>query len=953
MNIRKLLPDEIRSPWLFMAIHVLPQIVLSLILWRAWDLVSAEVAATGRGAYLTVLGMQIVIVLTAIIVGVVLMRRAALIRWQVGLAFIVLNILFLWAGFALCKDLVPRTVAEWMLSPMHLIFAFLCLVCPALFYDSLCVVGISLPISLAKDLGGSVAILVLIPTGWYIFAVIYSRFYSIVHIPFAVGMTIFIVCTAMVVFVFLRLLMWLYRVARGTFIPALLGGLVLPLCGLALNVAIPFPVNLQYWPVYVLTVVNGIVLLLPFNMMHPVRQWVWFARIVMYPFSLYFFILFLPFLPLSILAMIAAGAGFLILTPVFLFVVHSRMIFDETRMLARFVSREKILKLFIVAIALLPMGYVVRATIHRTALMRAVEAVYTPDLAVEQPAISPSVTKVALKRLQSMKDGLYLPFMSEIYNRIVFNGMVLPDYKVKRISEDICGEDFSQRPNFRGRWSGGGFFNIFLNTRSRSMSWANTRPPPRNVALKDVRITSIVTNGPLVEVRIELELQNSSQDMAEYVGEINVPSLVAVSGFELDMKGEWVEGRVADRKSALWLYHMIRDSTRRDPGVLVYTDPQHLKLSVFPFTPLELRRCAIRFVFLTGITAEIVVADQRFQLGGSEGVEMPIVQVALNGGGKALYVPREQAVSMPSVQRAVCVHFLLDVSASAVEAMPLYAKRVEEFFQRHLWVTNTAATAVNFGSKSICPAGTSPDKLREEVSRAMSQIKACGGYSPDMAVRRILFKELTSSTPSPCATLFVFVSASNAVPVNGINDFLGMMPDVSGIDVGKTVETPSAHVVQFNAGNSWALLSAESGGWVFNNEIADNNISFKVLAGSNETVITPGLQISVDSRWAAVAAIRKLSFLRILYPYRADMLRDEILSIAKKSGILAPETAYTVVETSAQWKTLERAEKMALGAHSALEFDEFQTPEPEVWIILAGFAVWLVVMRVVARRHVV
>ena len=101
MDAQKLLPDEVRSPWLFLVVHVLPQAVLSLILWRAWDLVSGEVSAAGRGAYLTIFGMQVGIVVAAAAVGVTLLRRGARVRWPVGLAFLVLNIAVLWTGLAL------------------------------------------------------------------------------------------------------------------------------------------------------------------------------------------------------------------------------------------------------------------------------------------------------------------------------------------------------------------------------------------------------------------------------------------------------------------------------------------------------------------------------------------------------------------------------------------------------------------------------------------------------------------------------------------------------------------------------------------------------------------------------------------------------------------------------------------------------------------------------------
>lgn len=941
MKDRPLLPEFLRAPWWLSAVHALPQALLALCLWRAWGLVSGELAPAGRGAYLTLACMQAGLVATAVGASFALRFRGLRVRWPVALAFLAIDVGFLWSAIALSDDLVPRTVADWMLSQPQLVFAMLCLVAPALFYCCLCVAGQTLRLTAAADIGASAAALVLVPAAWYIFAVLGHRFFSAIDLPFAAGLSLFILSTALVLFAFLRLLMRLYRAARGTLLPALLAGLVLPFGGLALNSAIPFPVNLQYWPVYVLTGLNAAVLLLPFRGGRASRLAVWCARAVMFPFTLYFFLIFLPFLPLSILAMIAAGAGFLILAPTFLFVVHARMLFDEARVLARSLPRARLAVLLLAALSLFPLCYAGRAALHRTALMRAVDAVYAPELADNRSAVSPAITRVALKRLQAMKEGLYLPFLSEVYNRIAFDGMVLPDHKVRQISEIVCGEDLTRGTSTpRGRLDP--FADLFTTgTRNRGRSWTNTRPPPRDVRLQALRLAAAVTNGPLVTARVELDLLNGAQDAAEYVVDIEIPPWVAVSGFELQMQGAWVPGQMVDRKAAMWVYHMIRDTTRRDPGLLVYTSPRRLRLNVYPFAASETRHAAIEFTVPSGNEAELAFGDRSLLLERAGASEPPVVIVPLAEGGSSVHVPRAVASRLPAHARPLAVHFLLDASTAAVESLPACVGRVSAFLDRHPWMTNTAATAVNFASIPLCPVGTSPSDLRRELSRQVPDVRAQGGYWPDAAIRRELHRELTASAPADHATLFVQVAGTNALDVEALDAWFELLPDVRVVTDRESVPDAGVPVVEVRSRDAWALLAPDSGGWVAGGDDAATAV-FHIRTGGQDVALEPGLRTSPDSILSAVASLRRLAALQTLHPPRAGELRDDILRLSRERGILAPGTAYIAVETAAQRVMLDRAEKQSLSAHEAMEFDEFKTPEPSVWIILAGFAAWSV-----------
>ncbi len=235
--------------------------------------------------------------------------------------------------------------------------------------------------------------------------------------------------------------LWLNNYKAGHLVLLLAVGLAGPLGGLALNSQLPFPCDFQSLFVYVLAVINGLVLLLNFKEGTKREVLGWFLRCLMYPFSLYFFLVFLPFLPLSLIAMIAAGSGFLILAPTALFIVHTQKLVDEGKRVANLLGWKAVLLLFAIGFAVMPAIISTRALSDRHSLTQAIDAVYSPDYTNKNIEIKLESVKRSLLKLRGMKDGIFLPFISTFYNKVVFNGMVLPDHKMNEMYLMFFGQD--------------------------------------------------------------------------------------------------------------------------------------------------------------------------------------------------------------------------------------------------------------------------------------------------------------------------------------------------------------------------------------------------------------------------------------------------------------------------------------------------------------------------------
>ena len=934
----KLLPDSYRSPFFLAVAHLLPKAVMGMILARAWLLVAGEAGPEARGAYLTVAALEVLLAVAVLGVAIALRKAGRETGWKTALALFAVNVGTLWAETFLADRMVPGSVASWMLSPGHLVFAGFCFTAPALFYCAVCVAGVPLPLSRGLDIGSSFAAMCLVPTGWYIAVVVIGHVFSFARFPFEVGLVFFIASTAVLCFAFLRLLLWLYRLAQGTLIPALLAGLLLPLAGLALNIGIPFPADLQYVSVYVLTIVNGVILVLPVGRRRGSQLAAWWLRSALYPFTLYFFLLFLPFLPMSIVAMLAAGAGFLILAPTFLFVIHTRMLFDERRRLREWMPARRLAVLFALALAVMPAAYTARARWHRAALMRAVDAVYSSDFSTARPRLAPRTVRAALVRLQNMKRGLYLPFLSELYNRLVFDGMVLPDHKVSEISRLICGEDLVEPvTGRRGRMQP---FMFLLGSDARNRSWANAPRVPRDVVLEGVALDAVTTNGVMREARLILTMHGGTSGNAEFQVDIGLSPGLAVSGYELEVDGQWVPGRIFDRKTALWVYHMIRDVVRRDPGLLHYVGPGRLELRVFPFAADQTRHCALRVLYPAGLHARVDVGGRELTLSDAS-PQPPLVLASLASGGTAVFIPPERARALPSQRRPSSAHFLLDVSAEAVDAIPDYGKRVEAWLAAHPDISHTAATAVNFASFPLAEPGTPASALPGRIRTGLAGIKAEGGFCPELAAARDVYRQLCLPAPSAFATTYVLIGKADPQPHAAAAELRRLVPDTKLAGETEALHSEPCAVLDIRFGGSRALLSADEGGWVSCDEAGESPTLTVTDANGMVEALAPDCFLLAESRYSALGELAALHRKTVLRPGSIDEHSHAVLSISRQSGILAPETAYIVVENTAQWRTLERAEQRSLGADHALEFDEFVTPEPSAWLVGGAFLVFL------------
>jgi hypothetical protein len=416
-----------------------------------------------------------------------------------------------------------------------------------------------------------------------------------------------------------------------------------------------------------MAIVNGVVVLLP--KIKRFESGLLFLRSTTYPFSLYFFLVFLPFLPLALPAMFALGLGFLFLVPVLLFILHTKKISDDFKESVSQSGFKMALLLIVLGVSILPGYFVWQTYSEKSAVKEALRYVYSPNYEVDQAFKGNlKATQQVLLNLKRYKEGIQLPYISDFYNRVVFEGMVLPDKKIADMYRIFTGEDIERVATGAGWQMRGGMGYGRGRGRARGIGVGRVRQIDHNVVLESSQV-QVMDEGDYRRARLHLVMHNTgSSEDAEFLSNISVPPGVIITDFQLRVDKDMVSGQIFERRTAQWVYHMIRDFVRRDPGLLSYKTPEQVELSVYPFIQGEKREVEISFEFPANFTPAVQVGDKTISLTESNVASSKETLSATDSKGNAfLFVPEEQSKLLPKVKRQPYLHFILDRSQKGLE----------------------------------------------------------------------------------------------------------------------------------------------------------------------------------------------------------------------------------------------------------------------------------------------
>lgn len=832
--------------------------------------------------------------------------------------------------------IIPWRIPNWMLGSEGFFYVGTFLM-PTLAYSLFILVYHSTPRGEDHRAGLNFILALLVPFSWYFFLTTILPLWQPVDRRFTEHAVIIFIIAGTVLFLFFLIrLIYILSLRRIEFfrkyqlywkIPITI---IFPLLGLALNnghldanawLGDNVFGNFNHFSFYGLAVLNGIVLCLPNLENESYRLGLFIARTSTFAYTLYFFLVFLPFLPLAVVAILAVGLGFLMLTPLALFVLHIAELSTDYKYLQSRLSRPLLRTIAISALLILPLMVTFNYLNHRRHLHRALDFVYHPDYEQKDEHINRRALAKTLETISEHKDrgrgfdlGIKTPFLSSYYNWLVLDNLMLSNAKIQQLEKVFFGK---------------GSFEV----ASESIDNAQ------------VEITNLQTRSEWDEAEqlwrswIDLEITNQQQDswMAEFATQIELPEACWISDYYLYVGDRKEMGMLTEKKSAMWVFAQIKNENR-DPGLLHYLSGNRVAFRVFPFANQEVRRTGIEFVHRSPV--DIKLDGRVVSLGGT--AESVGSSTALPKG--IFYLDKNTLEELDTVFRKPYYHFMLDVANVNESDFKRYQEQLQLVLQ---------ANGLDQVEAKISLVGTASQtfSITDEWMTAWDPDKPEQGFNLDRAIRKELVKHYQGKSttypiflvmsPRPFQNLIEKDFGDLAFTYPESDDFYILMPNNNWtrhslssashkieevLDISTIKQTPVLAYPNRQAPTHFFPLGQQSA-WGINDEYSPG--------------YDPGL---AEKSWAAALTLAANWRWQQLHPERSDQIWNPSVKASFDGHILSPLTAFIVVENEAQKAALRKKQSEVLKGKSSLDAGEdaarMSEPGYIIVLLLGGFILW-------------
>lgn len=931
------------NPKLLFIVNTIPIIILFLLLWGEYKIIHTLLSPQNKilwakfGIALATLGGLSFIY--ALILSV--LKKPVSLLYSVIALFSYIVYLYLYTVYL--NDIMPANIPQWMM-PTNLILYVGTFLMPTLAYCFFCIVLYFTPAYKNYAASKNFFLAVLIPILWYVFfQIILPILHNNLDSKFATHLLVILLITS----TFLCLFFLVRTVYILTFnnsqkwkkyelawkIPITL---VFPILGLLTNNGLVFNFfvnkdtgffgNFTNPIFYILAIINGILLCLP-NKPNVYYRWILFvARSITFAFTVYFFLVFLPFLPISIFAVLAVGFGFLMLTPLLLFVIHSNELVKDAKFLQNYCYSKLIPIVAFFSFLVIPIIITTNYLHHKRVLTQTLNYVYSSDYtkSYKIDTISLSNTLNNIKKNKLKLDfslfGDQIPYLTSYFNWIVLDNLTLSDSKIKAI-ENI-------------------FFGSALNslTNNNEPISVEQLPSPANNANNTVpSITAITANTTFDTTKqlysswINMEItNNSSLNNAEYSTTFELPTGCYISNYYLFVNGVKEMGLLAEKKAALWVYQQI-SITNQDPGILYYLNLNTIAFKVFPFLANETRKTGFEIIHKEPIS--FAISGKTLNLGTYTTPNLPPTIESTHQN--VLYVSAKQKEQLPQTQRNPYYHFIIDVSKGKEQERYNYIKNIKELQNQHLIsFDNAQISFVNSYTLNMPFDSTWQQQLLQQT--------CLGGFFAERAIKSALVSHYNKKNNSYPIIVVVSNNFNNAQIEKDFADLSFTYPENNYFYVLKNDGYLEAH----DLSNQPKQPLTKNNIPTFNNKVLaypnlkkpiaylPNNQTASIIV-SDTPVLTNNLAKEKD--WQTGLLLSAAYQWQTLHPEISNAISKKIVYKSIASKIMTPLTAYMVLENEAQKAALLQKQQQILAGNKNLDAgEELQAmSEPNLWILIA------------------
>lgn len=898
---------------------------------------------------------------------------------ELGLAYCLLTLALycgvLWWYMSQADVFVPRSVPGWLV-PTDLALYVWTLLMPTLAHALFALVVRLTPADRPGSLLLNFSLALGIPVGWGILSQLLAAVLR--HVWPALGGALsglsLVLSTLTFLFFVVRAgyLLGLRKAGvwgRRALVWKVLVTAVLPVAGLALNRKLAgdwsagagvFGNFSSPW-FYGLALLNAALLCVPEGRLSKwPRLGLFLGRSALFGYTFYFFLVFLPWLPLALPAVVLIGAGFLLLAPLLLFGVHVRELSADFAWLGQFFGRRLLTAGLLAGLAVLPLSITAQYGHDRRVLHAALAYLYAPDYARRYDLDAPSLarTLATLREHKSRADGFEFgsqqPFLSTYFTWLVLDNLMLSDAKLADIEYVFLGAKTAPAP-------------ALAAARGVGVS-LRTRPLPEGAAPQLTGATARSTYDPRQQAWVSwVDLRIANRDparrAAEYRTTLTLPAGCYVSDYYLDLNGRREPGLLAEKKAAAWVYaQILHETDARDPGLLTYLGPDQLSLRVYPVVGAAARQTGLQLLHKEPVV--LTIDGQRLTL-GDPAVAAPLPTPVATADGAVVYLSAPAKKALPLVRRRPRLHFLLDASAAAAAGPADYQARITRHFPAARGVGQGAAPAARF---SLVNAYATPVPAGADWPAQLAAAPKAGGYYLAGAMRRALFEAQLHPDPATYPVLVAvpagrltaaalpddFAEFAGAYPESDLFYVLGadgrleahslrrhsaqalpaeLAPAVEQALVGPASSVPESGPTPARpaapAVRAWPSAAHARA------YLPDTDEAAIVL---NQPAVAPLAPAAPGKTWLTGLLLHGYGQWQTLHPAAADASRVPFIQTSFRTGILTPLTAYLALENEAQKAALRRKQDQVLKANAALDTQEQEAPAGPTGVPVDGGA---------------
>lgn len=869
-----------------------------------------------------------------------------------GLVSLLAYVPFLYA-FGYCSgELIPWSIPTWMI-PSNMLLYVGSFMMPSLAHALMVlVIGLTPPRAGGYQSWKNFLLALSIPLAWYLFVEVvvplwrpassnYSEYIIIVAVFCTTTLFLLLLVRGMYILVQKRGGTWkqyqlLWKIPIG---------IIFPLMGLALNNGILFFDHLNFDGIfgdfsnqwfYILAIINGIVLCIPKPQHIFHRLLIFVLQSITFSYTLYFFLVFIPFLPLSIVGIVAFGLGFLLLTPLVLMVFHSMDLSSDFRFLKRHYSPKILLPLFCFGVASIPLALTYNYTLDRIALQDALAYIYQSDYDQNpKKKINTRGLNRVIKTLRSHKKNQrnadlsigQTPFLSPFYNWLVLDNLTLSEKKIRDI-EDIF---FGQHEHL-----------VTWNTR-------NEMPPANGTSITNISTQSTYDEEEAFwKTWVDLEITNATNQQKEFVTNFRLPEGAWISDYYLWIEGERVSGILAEKKTATWVYQQIV-SRRRDPGILYYLDNGYIAFRVFPFAANETRKTGFQILHKEPISFKI--DEQKIALGNPLPQDGLPAQAIYSKDQKVVYLPTALKNKLPQLNRSSYHHFIVDCSAQKDTLIEEYITTIE-----NLMTDNPALN--EHGKITFANTYCETITLMDDWKTKLRQQDYTGGYNLERAIKNILVQQ----GEKPAAQIPKIIAITNhlneAIVPNNFASLSAAIPDLNYFYTCSSKETT---LMTFSLNKNARLplapdqIATSESVLAWPDTIAPK--AYVSAAATPSVILLEPIKISSlssikEKNWNDALMLEGLYQSYIRYPKNKDAEWHPMIRNSLSTYVLTPLMSFISLENEAQRSALKKKQKEVLKGNEALDLSEdaHKMSEPSLSLGLLFLLLWLIVRRRKTKR---